>query len=103
LSFLRPKYCSDILLREAVRQILLWRIGARTSAELLSPQEEWRLYEKGEDLLQEREWVFDVMRMRNLKEQTFMKNQALKKGAGKSSLGRTASEGRMRKQVNYVG
>jgi len=92
----------DILLREAVRQILLWRIGARTSAELLSPQEEWRLYEKGEDLLQEREWVFDVMRMRNLKEQTFVKNRALKQGAGKNLLGRTASEGRMKKQVNYA-
>ena len=89
-------------MREAVRQILLWRIGARTSAELLSPQEEWRLYEKGEDLLQEREWVFDVMRMRNLKEQTFMKNRALKQGASKNSLGRTASEGRMKKQVNYA-
>lgn len=101
LNFLLTQYCSDILLLEAIRQILLWRTGARTSAELLSPEEEWGLYEKGEELLHETDWVFDIMRFRECK-QKLMVNRVPKKSSGRSSLGRTASEGRLRRQVNYA-
>jgi hypothetical protein len=68
---------------------------------LLSPQEERRLYEKGEELLHETDWVFDIMRFRELKQKS-MVNRASKKNGGRNSLGRTASEGRLRRQVNYA-
>ena len=100
--FLPTQYCSDVLLLEAIRQILLWRTGARTSAELLSPQEEQCLFEKGEVLLRETDWVFDIMRLRKVKQSSMMKNRDPKKSGRRNSLGRTASEGRMRRQVNYA-
>lgn len=54
----------NILLPEAIRQVLLWRDGQRTSVELLSPEEEEGLYEKGQKLLNERDWVLDILRLR---------------------------------------
>jgi hypothetical protein len=35
--------------------------------ELLSEEEEKELHEKGEELRKERDWVYDVMRLRKLK------------------------------------
>ncbi|KAF6763803.1 hypothetical protein DFP72DRAFT_873418 [Ephemerocybe angulata] len=60
----RLDFCLNILLQEAIRQILLWRKGSRTKAELLSPEEEERLHKEGEKLLNERDWVQDVLRLR---------------------------------------
>lgn len=60
-------YCVNVLLPEAILQILLWRSGYRTSVELLSEEEEQELHEKGEELRKERDWVYDVMRLRKLK------------------------------------
>ncbi|RXW22805.1 hypothetical protein EST38_g3051 [Candolleomyces aberdarensis] len=60
----RLDFCLNILLLEAIRQILLWRAGARRSMRMLSPEEEEELYEEGEKLLQERDWVHDVLRVR---------------------------------------
>ncbi|PPQ99359.1 hypothetical protein CVT24_009224 [Panaeolus cyanescens] len=63
------KYCMNIILPEAIRQILLWRTGHRSSVEPLSPREEQELYDKGQKLLEERDWVGDVLRYRKLMEQ----------------------------------
>ncbi|KAF5315687.1 hypothetical protein D9611_005029 [Ephemerocybe angulata] len=60
----RLDFCLNILLQEAIRQILLWRKGSRTKAELLSPEEEERLHKEGGKLLNERDWVQDVLRLR---------------------------------------
>ena len=67
----------------------------------MNPEEERRLYEKGEELLHETDWVFDIMRLRECKQRS-MENRAPKKNGGRNSLGRTASEGRLRRQVNYA-
>jgi hypothetical protein len=70
---------------------------------LLSPQEERRLYEKGEELLHERDWVFDVMRIRRTKQASMNKTKAPENqnGGGRSLL-RTKSKGRVGRKVNYA-
>jgi len=85
LNFLLTQYCSDILLLEAIRQILPRRTSVRTSAELLGPQEEQRLYDEGEELLHETvDWVFDIMRFREWKKGS-MTNRAAKKSGDRST------------------
>lgn len=54
----------NILLPEAIQQLLLWRSGERTSVALLSPEEEERLHERGEAKAQETDWVYDLLRLR---------------------------------------
>lgn len=82
---------------EAILQILLWRNGYRTSAELLPDEEEKALHEKGQELLKERDWVYDVMRLRTLKVQQMKKSQAslMRHGAN----GKTNKRGRPRRNV----
>lgn len=57
-------YCVNILLPEAIQQLLLWRSGERTTAALLSQSEEERLHERGSAKAQETDWVFDLLRLR---------------------------------------
>ncbi|KAG2150708.1 uncharacterized protein EDB93DRAFT_1083972, partial [Suillus bovinus] len=57
-------YCVNILLPEAIQQLLLWRSGERTTAALLSHSEEERLHERGSAKAQETDWVFDLLRLR---------------------------------------
>jgi hypothetical protein len=57
-------YCVNILLPEAIQQLLLWRSGERTTAALLSQSEEERLHECGSAKAQETDWVFDLLRLR---------------------------------------
>jgi hypothetical protein len=54
----------NILLPEAIQQLLLWRSGERTTAALLSQSEEERLHECGSAKAQETDWVFDLLRLR---------------------------------------
>ncbi|KAK0496855.1 hypothetical protein EDD18DRAFT_179699 [Armillaria luteobubalina] len=74
------EYCQNVLLPEAILQILLWKEGARTSVELLSDDEEQRLHEQGEVLRRKTDWVLDVMHLRN------QITKALKRKVGKSKL-----------------
>ncbi|KAF8163660.1 hypothetical protein B0H34DRAFT_795339 [Crassisporium funariophilum] len=95
-------YCLNIMLPEAVRQILLWRQGYRRSLEPLSPTEEEQLYQQGQKLLEERDWVFDIMRIRAIQLKALAKT---KKGSGAQSHKRTGSTSRPRRNVgniNYV-
>ncbi|KAG5716404.1 hypothetical protein E4T56_gene5546, partial [Termitomyces sp. T112] len=57
-------YCLNVLLPEAILQILLWRTGERTSLDLLGTVEEASLHAKGLELLRASDWVNDVMRLR---------------------------------------
>ncbi|KAG9318924.1 hypothetical protein JVU11DRAFT_1036 [Chiua virens] len=60
----RLDYCLNVLLPEAIQQLLLWQSGERTSAPLLSPEEEQRLHGVGARKAVETDWVDDVMRLR---------------------------------------
>jgi hypothetical protein len=71
-----PQYCLNVLLPEAIRQILLWREGKRTSYELLSDAEEEALHKAGEEMLQKTDWVYDTMRMRESRLRVLMKGNA---------------------------
>ena len=84
LNFLLTQYCSDILLLEAIRQILPWRTRVRTSAELLSPQEEQCLYDKGEELLHETDWVLRFREWKAEADDESALNRAPKKSGGRS-------------------
>lgn len=81
------QYCLNILLPEAVRQILLWREGERTSVALLSDAEEQNLYNIGETLLQKTDWVYDTMRMRDAKKRTLDIRRAAGGGGAKGVEG----------------
>ncbi|KAJ3977074.1 hypothetical protein EV361DRAFT_148361 [Lentinula raphanica] len=89
-------YCLNVLLPEAVLQLLLWRNGHRTSIELLSDVEEAQLHEKAEKLAQETDWVFDVVRLREMKARQAKKQAATvvtAKGQDNTPT-RTSSRGR---------
>ncbi|KAJ3744772.1 hypothetical protein DFH05DRAFT_1419024 [Lentinula detonsa] len=88
-------YCLNVLLPEAVLQLLLWRNGHRSSVELLSDSEEVELHHKAEKLAEETDWVFDVVRLREIKVRQ-LKKQASKVGItrGPYGLTRTSSRGR---------
>jgi len=60
---------------ECVRQILLWRNGVRKTMEVLSPEEETKLFEEGDTLLGKRDWVFDGMRLRAEAEKIYARKQ----------------------------
>ncbi|KZS89975.1 hypothetical protein SISNIDRAFT_488832 [Sistotremastrum niveocremeum HHB9708] len=60
----RLEYCSHVLLREAAIQVLIWRAGKRESLEILSPEEEQALHDFGKKEVEKRDWVFDIMIIR---------------------------------------
>jgi len=76
-------YCMNVLLPEAIRQILLWRERKRTSLNLLSDEEEEALHRAGEEMLQKTDWVYDTMRMRESRLRSLMKGGSVELvGAG---------------------
>ncbi|KZP10877.1 hypothetical protein FIBSPDRAFT_1051088 [Athelia psychrophila] len=68
-------YCQNILLPEAVRQVLLWRNGKRTSWHLLSDAQEDELHRIGDELLNATDWVRDIMRLRESMVRTALKKK----------------------------
>ncbi|KAK7693919.1 hypothetical protein QCA50_003493 [Cerrena zonata] len=54
-------YCTNILLPEAILQLLLWRAEIRNVLDLQSPEEEERLHCLAETKAQERYWVHDIV------------------------------------------
>ncbi|KAJ3875103.1 hypothetical protein F5051DRAFT_71081 [Lentinula edodes] len=91
-------YCLNVLLPEAVLQLLLWRNGHRTSVELLSDFEEAKLHEKAEKLAEETDWVFDIVRLREMKVRQ-LKRQAAKNAStsGRDTAVRTRTSSRSRR------
>lgn len=62
------QYCTNVLAFEAVLQLLLWRVGKRTSTGLLSDEEEEALHQSGLELIGTSDWVNTVLQRRNDKE-----------------------------------
>ncbi|KAG2154081.1 hypothetical protein DEU56DRAFT_952149, partial [Suillus clintonianus] len=90
-------YCVNILLPEAIQQLLLWRSGARTSAALLSHAEEERLHEHGAAKAQETDWVFDLLRLREAQARLWsvdLKSKGKEKDKGGEVRGGTRSRPR---------
>lgn len=87
-----------ILLPEAVRQVLLWRNGSRTSVALLPPADEQDLYEEGGRLLAETDWVNDVVRYRKMMQAILPKGKQSQAAAAsrRETVGRT---GRLRRNI----
>lgn len=55
------QYCTNVLLPEAILQLLLWRSGLRKSLELLSPSEEEELHSRAEEKAIEVDWVRQIV------------------------------------------
>ncbi|KAG2350030.1 hypothetical protein BDR05DRAFT_1055574 [Suillus weaverae] len=90
-------YCVNILLPEAIQQLLLWRSGERTTAALLSHSEEERLHERGSAKAQETDWVFDLLRLREAQARLWgvdLKAKGKEKGKGGETRGGTRSRPR---------
>ncbi|KAF7440270.1 hypothetical protein PC9H_000614 [Pleurotus ostreatus] len=62
------EYCLNVLLPESIIQIFLWKSGDRKCISLRSPEEEAALHTVGEEMRAKRDWVFDVMRLRDMHE-----------------------------------
>jgi len=91
------QYCLNVLLPEAILQLLLWRSGERTSVELLSEEEEQALHDVGEEKLRETDWVFDVVRLRESKMRQLARASGKRKaeeGTGDAANGGTMSRPR---------
>ncbi|KAG1762634.1 hypothetical protein EDD22DRAFT_778104, partial [Suillus occidentalis] len=90
-------YCVNILLPEAIQQLLLWRSGERTTANLLSHSEEERLHERGSAKAQETDWVFDLLRLREAQARLWgvdLKVKGKEKDKGGDARGGTRSRPR---------
>jgi len=57
-------YCTNILVPEAVIQILLWRAEKRSTTTVSSDEEEERLHEIGLGLVHTIDWVNEIMQLR---------------------------------------
>jgi hypothetical protein len=61
------QYCTNILVPEAILQILLWRSGNRSSTTVCSSEEEERLHHIGSVLIQQSsDWIGDLLRQRDV-------------------------------------
>ncbi|PFH51715.1 hypothetical protein AMATHDRAFT_141912 [Amanita thiersii Skay4041] len=97
-------YCLNVLLPEAILQILLWRNGLRRAVELLSLDEEERLHDQGIQLLQVTDWVFDVMRLRNSRLRLLAKTESNESINNNQKIYEKRGGGRLRSaipKVNY--
>ncbi|KAL5490010.1 hypothetical protein ACEPAI_4843 [Sanghuangporus weigelae] len=70
LSHEKIHFCTDVLLKEAVIQLLLWRTGKRRSIDLLSETEELLLHESGSNLASEFDIAHTVQDLRAKKEKS---------------------------------
>ncbi|KAF9261417.1 hypothetical protein L218DRAFT_988911 [Marasmius fiardii PR-910] len=98
----KVSYTLTILFPIVIRQILLWRDGSRSRAapdqlQVLSDEEEWELYRKGEELVRETDWVFDVRRLRENAEKQIQREEGYDVG-GKS----TSATGRVRRASRKI-
>ncbi|KAL6298613.1 hypothetical protein BKA93DRAFT_810481 [Sparassis latifolia] len=83
-------YCTNVLLHEAVLQLLLWRSGERMAPDLLSPEEEIRLHAIALTQSQETNWVHDIVRMK----QAIGGNMLSFKGKSRTTTSQPASSSR---------
>ena len=94
---LAAQYCNNILLQEAILQILLWRTGQRKALGLLEPQEEERLHARAMEEGEKTNWVHDILRLRQAVEKTMLPSaKSSSKGNGDAAAGTTRT-GRTRR------
>ena len=74
------QYCNNVLLQEAILQLLLWRTGHRRTIGLLSPNEEQRLHDIAMKEGEKTNWVHDIIRLRQAVERSMLPSD---KGKGK--------------------
>ncbi|RDX56347.1 hypothetical protein OH76DRAFT_1368922 [Lentinus brumalis] len=91
-------YCNNVLLQEAILQILLWRTGKRKDLGLLSPEEEQHLHDIAMQEGEKTNWVHDIIRMRQAMEKTMLpssksKSKGKATGAARGSRTRTRRGG----------
>ena len=61
------QYCTNILVPEAIIQVLLWRSGNRGTTAVCSVEEEQRLHHIGMVLVQQSsDWIGDLLRQRDV-------------------------------------
>ena len=70
------QYCVDVLLQEAIIQILLWRLGKRTAIELVSDEEEVKLRETGALVVAAKDFVIQIAALRKNAEAKLREKQA---------------------------
>ena len=66
--------------------------------QLLSPEEEKKLYDEGNGLLEERDWVHDVLRVRR----RMLEFRAKRAEEGATKRASSSRSGRRTKSVNYA-
>ena len=86
---IRPQYCLLVLFHEATLQLLLWRSGERRSPDLLSQDDEERLRLIGLAKSEERAWVKEITRMREMKRKHHFSSPRPRTAVNTSSRGRT--------------
>ncbi|KAI0672817.1 hypothetical protein C8Q78DRAFT_1144283 [Trametes maxima] len=80
-------YCNNVLLQEAILQLLLWRTGRRKTLGLLSSEEEQRLHDLALEEGAKTNWVHDIIRIRQAVEHTMLPTAKGKSKAGESTPG----------------
>ena len=94
------QYCNNVLLQEAIFQMLLWRTGQRTSLGLLSPEEERRLHAIGVKESEKSNWVHDVIRLRQAAEKRMLPSAKPKvEGKAKAKSGNASTRARTRRRA----
>lgn len=77
-----------MLVPEAIRQILLWREGKRTSIDLIPKLEEQDLYDQGNILLEWEDWVEKILADRAQAMKSLAKAEEALKGSSKTRPGK---------------
>ena len=89
------QYCNNVLLQEAILQMLLWRTGHRKELGLLAPEEERRLHAIALKEGEKTNWVHDIIRLRQAAEKTMLPS-AKGKGKGRTKESAPAAGSRTR-------
>ncbi|THH08324.1 hypothetical protein EW145_g2783 [Phellinidium pouzarii] len=71
-------YCTEVLLGEAVIQLLLWRSGKRHDVHPLTDSEEERLHESGLVMANDFDFVHSILALREKREKSIRAKQPLK-------------------------
>ncbi|KAI0748451.1 hypothetical protein C8Q80DRAFT_1270854 [Daedaleopsis nitida] len=91
-------YCNNVLLQEAILQLLLWRTGHRRALGLLPPEEEQRLHDIALKEGEKTNWVHDIIRLRQAAEKTMLPSSKGKgKGKGNNAASAAGTRGRTRR------
>lgn len=92
------QYCNNVLLQEAILQLLLWRTGHRRALGLLPPEEEQRLHDIALKEGEKTNWVHDIIRLRQAAEKTMLPSTKGKgKGKGNDAAPAAGTRGRTRR------